>query len=122
MDSYVIPSEVEGPLRCGRRHTSRRDPSTSLGMTNVSGADQCHAVLWQTVPMRSEIQRACAHFMYRQLWRFPAPNHSTAVFSRRRRVSSCFALTIHSRYSRWPLGLRFLNVSVAFLLLLNALE
>ena len=31
--SYVIPSEVEGPPNCGKRHTSKRDPSTALRMT-----------------------------------------------------------------------------------------
>jgi len=31
--SYVIPSEVEGPLKCGTRHPSRRGPSTTLRMT-----------------------------------------------------------------------------------------
>jgi hypothetical protein len=33
--SYVIPSEVEGPRRCGTRHTSRRGPSTALRMTTL---------------------------------------------------------------------------------------
>src|SRR6187431_1728915 len=31
--SYVIPTEVEGPLNCGTRHSSGRGPSTSLRMT-----------------------------------------------------------------------------------------
>jgi len=33
--SYVIPSEVEGPHKCGIRHASRRDPSTALRMTTL---------------------------------------------------------------------------------------
>src|SRR5437763_5628648 len=33
--SYVIPSEVEGPPKCGKRHPSRRDPSTALRMTTL---------------------------------------------------------------------------------------
>jgi hypothetical protein len=31
--SNVIPSEVEGPHKCGERNASRRGPSTSLRMT-----------------------------------------------------------------------------------------
>jgi hypothetical protein len=31
--SYVIPNEVEEPLKCGERHASRRGPSTALRMT-----------------------------------------------------------------------------------------
>src|SRR5438045_9439660 len=33
--SYVIPSEVEGPPKCGTRHPSRRGPSTALRMTTL---------------------------------------------------------------------------------------
>ena len=33
--SYVIPSEVEGPHKCGTRHASRRGPSTTLRMTTL---------------------------------------------------------------------------------------
>jgi hypothetical protein len=32
--SYVIPSEVEGPHKCGTRHPSRGGPSTALRMTS----------------------------------------------------------------------------------------
>src|SRR5205823_2837686 len=35
IQSYVIPSEVEGPPKCGKRHPSRRDPSTALRMTTL---------------------------------------------------------------------------------------
>ena len=35
--SYVIPSEVEGPLKCGTRHPSRKDPSVRAGLAHRSG-------------------------------------------------------------------------------------
>jgi len=35
--SFVIPSEVEGSLKCRTRHTNRRGPSTTLRMTTLRG-------------------------------------------------------------------------------------
>jgi len=35
--SFVIPTEVEGPHKCGTRHASRRGSSTALGMTTLRG-------------------------------------------------------------------------------------
>src|SRR5688572_16160963 len=57
---------------------------------------------------------------YFQFIAFPSDNHSTAVASRRARVSSPLAVVIHSRYSRLWLGGKLSNVVSAFLFFLRA--
>jgi hypothetical protein len=55
--SYVIPSEVEGPLNCGIDHASRRGPSTALRMTTLGMLHprRRRSLWWQPISGQNKI-------------------------------------------------------------------
>ena len=83
-----------------------------------------HTLLLMSFPRTTHLNyqsMVCAAYMYFQLRCLPSAIHSTAWSSRRCRVSTVFASTIHWTYSRLWLGGNASKTARAFALLCSAL-
>ena len=94
--SYVIPSAVEGPRKCGERHSSRRGPSTSLRMT-------AFFVLRAVREKRARFQLLLISRYIRAVTRFvPGCSVSIRICFRNQRSSIFCADTTSKRFASCP--------------------